>query len=210
MRQPSVITAMLALAALSAAAHAPRRDVKEPQTAKSAQATKAKVITNDNLCSQFAGGTATGSHETQKHNAQDDAFLSRIAGRWRLDYFRRGNTSWWPGHDSSRPKTETDYLIGSKTVLVQSVPEFRPPFITERYKFGSVSRVSETLVDVQFAKVSATCAVGDTQTARFKLSADGKQLEITKDPDDPEPTVEVLTLIDANWSAPVGHDKTPQ
>lgn len=213
MRKPGMLCVVFAgiACAASGAPGARLQPIAEPQSVKPSQAATPKVITNDNLCSQLAGGAKSKrAQETAAAASQNDVFLQRITGRWRLSYFRRGNTSWWPGHGTAQPKTETDYLIGPRSVLVESLPEFRPSFITERYKFGSVNRVSENLVDVQFAKLSTTCAVGEAQTARFKLSPDGKTLEITKDPDDPEPTVEVLVLVDANWTEPASKDNTPR
>jgi hypothetical protein len=81
---------------------------------------------------------------------------------------------------------------------IESRPEFNPPSITGRFVYGSVRKVYADLFDVALYK---PCEPSTQEVKRFKLSADGKTLEIAADAEgDPEPTIQVLELVDANSS----------
>lgn len=172
---------------------------RQAKAAKSATANKpAKVITNDTLSGQ---GACTEPAQSAKNapppGEMRTAFLRRISGRWNLSYYRRGNQSWWPDHGTSAPKTQTHYLFGPMELVVESRPEFNTPSVTARLTYGSVRKISAELFDLVLYK---PCEPATGETKRFKLSADGKTLEIATDAEgNPEPTVQVLQLVDANW-----------
>ena len=131
-------------------------------------------------------------------DAQGTAFLYRIAGRWNFAYVRRGNERWWPDRGMSRPKNEIHYLFRPKELLLESRPEFSLPSITDRFVYGSVRKISTDLFDVELHK-PAESAAGEIK--RFRLSPDGKILEIAADAESaPEPTIQVLELVDTDWS----------
>jgi hypothetical protein len=167
--------------------------------AKSDQSKKAKkVITNDNLGGQRA--TTTVSQSAKGAGTEDptvSSFLRRIAGRWNFAYVRKGNQRWWPDHGPSRPKNEVHYLFGPKELLIESRPEFNQPSINDRFVYGSVRKVSADLFDVELFRPPGPAQ----EIKRFKLSSDGRTLEIATDADQTsEPSIQVLELIDANWS----------
>src|SRR5689334_7912780 len=82
------------------------------------------------------------------------AFLHSVAGRWNFAYVRRGNQSWWPNHDSSRPKKEIHYLFGPEALLFEFRPEFALPSITGCFLYGSGHKVSAELFDLELRKPS--------------------------------------------------------
>lgn len=166
---------------------------RQAKAAKSAQSKKApKVITNDDMCEQTAD-TKIGAGTEDPEIA---AFLARIAGRWDLSYFRKGNTLWYPDHGMSAPKNKTVYDFGPKELVIRFMPEFGLSSVTDRFVYGSVRQVSSELFDVELQK---SCDPAGTQVKRFKLSSDGKTLELAADADtNPNPTVEVLVRQDTN------------
>jgi hypothetical protein len=171
---------------------------RQAKSAKSAAPNKAaKVITNETLNGQ--AGCPAPAQSVKDAAPQDEvrtAFLSRISGRWNLSYFRKGSQSWLPDHGSSQPKNQTHYLFGPTELAVESRPEFNPPSITARLSYGSVRRISSDLFDLAMHK---PCEPATEEIKRFKLSADGKTLEIAMDAEgNPEPTVQVLVLVDAH------------
>jgi hypothetical protein len=126
------------------------------------------------------------------------AFLYRVAGRWNSAFFRKGNTMWWPGHDSSAPKTKTHYLFGPKELLIESRPEFRSPSITEHFVYGSIKKAPADMFDVELRGPERSAT---EETKRFRFLPDRKTLEIATDAErDPEPTVHILELVDATWT----------
>lgn len=126
------------------------------------------------------------------------AFVRSIEGRWNFAHVRRGNQSWWPNHDSARPKNEIHFLFGPQALFVELRPEFALPSITGCFVYGSGNKVSAELYDLQLRKPSDSAA---TQTVRFKLSPDHKKLEMALDAEtNPEPAVQVLEFRDSNWS----------
>src|SRR5438445_7306425 len=173
---------------------------RQAKVAKSATPDKAaKDITNETLEGQGACSTpAQSPKETTPDDSLRKAFLRRSAGRWNVSYFRKGNQSWWPDHGSARPKNQIHYLFGLTELSIESRPEFNPPSITDRFAYGSVRKISADLFDVALYK---PCEPATQEIKRFKLSTDGKTLEIAADAEgNPEPTVQVLELVDANWS----------
>jgi len=173
---------------------------RQAKAAKTAAPNKpAKVITNETLSGQ-AGCTAP-APSAKDAAPQDDvrsAFLRRITGRWNLSHYRKGNQSWWPDHGSAQPKNQTHYLFGPTELAIESRPEFSAPSITARLSYGSVRKISENLFDLGMHK---PCEPATEEIKRFKLSADGKTLEIATDAEgNPEPTVQVLVLVDTNWT----------
>jgi hypothetical protein len=133
------------------------------------------------------------------NDAEVRAFLRRIAGRWAFDSYRKGNTSWWRDHESSRPRNAIHYLFGPHELLIESRPEFEKPSITDRFAYRVVGKVSADLFDVELYKPSEPASA---QIKRFKLAPGGKTLLIVSEADtDPEPTVQVLNLIDTRRSA---------
>jgi hypothetical protein len=173
---------------------------RQADASKSAASDKAaKVITNETPEGQ---GTCTTPAQPAKDVTPEDAlrraFLRRIAGRWNFAYVRKGNQRWWPDHGSSKPKNQVHYLFGPTELSIESRPEFNPPSITDRFVYGSVRKVYADLFDVALYK---PCEPGTQEVKRFKLSADGKTLEIAADAEgDPEPTIQVLELVRANSS----------
>jgi len=172
---------------------------RKAKAAKSAAPDKAaKVITNETLDGQ---GTCTApdlANDATPQNALRRAFLRRIAGRWNSAYYRKGSQSWWPDHGSSRPRNQIHYLFGPTELSIESKPEFNPPSITGHFVYGSVRRISEDLFDVALYR---PCEPATQEIKRFKLSTDGKTLEIAANAEgSPEPTVQVLELVDANGS----------
>jgi hypothetical protein len=172
---------------------------RQARAAKSAQSKKvAKVITNDDLGPQ--GVQVAPAQAAKGARTEDPAistFLRRIAGRWNFAYVRKGNTVWWPDHGSSRPKNQIHYLFGLTELLIESRPEFNLPSITDRFVYGSVRKVSADLFDVELINASEHTE----EIKRFKLSPDGKTLEIATGADlSSEPTCQVLELVDANWT----------
>lgn len=168
---------------------------RQAKTAKSATPDKAaKVITNETPEGEEACSTpAQSPKETTPDDALRKAFLRRIAGRWNVSYFRKGNQRWWPDHDSARPKNQTHYLFGPTELSIESRPEFNPPSVTGRFAYGSVRKISADLFDVALYK---PCEPATQEIKRFKLSNDGKTLEIAADAEgNPEPTVQVLELV---------------
>jgi hypothetical protein len=178
----------------------PADAARDAKAAKSAAPDKAaKVITNETLDRQ---GACAAPAQSTKGVAPEDtlrtAFLRRITGRWNFTYFHRGNQNWWPDHGAARPKNQIHYLFGPAELLIESRPEFTPPSITARFVYGSVRQISADLFDVALYK---PCEPATEEIKRFKLSANGKTLEIAADAEgSPEPTIQVLELVDANWS----------
>ena len=159
-----------------------------------------KVVTNETLTGQ---GACKDPAPSPKEAAPEDpvrtAFLRRIGGRWKLSYFRKGNQSWWPDHGTAQPKNQTHYLFGPLELLIESRPEFNPPSITARLVYGSVRKISEDLFDLGLYK---PCEPATEEFKRYKLSPNGKTLEIAIDAQsNPEPTVQVLELVDTNATA---------
>jgi hypothetical protein len=178
----------------------PADAAREAKAAKSAAPDKAaKVITNETLDRQGACTTAAQSaKEATPEDALRTAFLRRIAGRWNFAYFRKGNQNWWPDHGSAQPKNQIHYLFGPTELSIESKPEFNPPSVTGRFVYGSVRKISADLFDVALYK---PCEPATQEIKRFKLSTNGKTLEIAADAEgSPEPTIQVLELVDANWS----------
>ena len=167
----------------------------------------AKVITAETLQGQEACTTpAQPAKDVTPEDALRRAFLRRIAGRWNFAYVRKGNQRWWPDHGSAKPTSQIHYLFGPSELSIESRPEFNPPSITGRFEYGSVRKVYADLFDLALYK---PCEPGTQEVKRFKLSADGKTLEIAADADrDPEPTVQVLEFVDANW--PKRHKPGPK
>jgi hypothetical protein len=173
---------------------------RQAKAAKSAAPDKAgKVITNETLNGQAA---CTAPVQSAKDPTPEDAlrtaFLGRIAGRWNFTHFRKGNLVWRPDHSLAQPKNQIHYLFGPTELSIESRLEFNPPSITGRFVYGSVRKVSSDLFDVALYK---PCEPATQEIKRFKLSTDGKTLEIAADAEgNPEPTIQVLELVDANWS----------
>ena len=66
------------------------------------------------------------------------------------------------------------------------------------FVYGAVRKISEELFDVALHK---PCEPATQEIRRFKLSTDGKTLEIATDAEgNPEPTVQVLELVSINWA----------
>jgi hypothetical protein len=160
----------------------------------------AKVITNETLNGKDACKEAAPSaKEVAPEDPVRGAFLRRIGGRWKLSYFRKGNQTWWPDHGTAQPKNQTHYLFGPAELLIESRPEFNPPSITTRLVYGSVRKISEDLFDLALHK---PCEPATEETKRYKLSANGKTLEIATDAEsNPEPTVQVLELVEGASAA---------
>jgi hypothetical protein len=173
---------------------------RQAEAAKSAASDKAaKVITNETPEGQEACTTpAQPTKDVTPEGALRRAFLRRITGRWNFAYVRKGGQSWWPDHGSARPRNQIHYLFGPAELSIESRPEFNPPSITDRFVYGSVHKVSADLFDVALYK---PCEPATQEIKRFKLSTNGKTLEIAEDAEgDPEPTVQVLELVGANSS----------
>jgi hypothetical protein len=138
-----------------------------------------------------------GQKQTSLGDAVRSAFFRRIAGRWNSAYFRKGNQRWWPDHGSSRPRNQIHYLFGPTELSIESRPEFNPPSITGHFVYGSVRKISEDLFDVALHK---PCEPATQEIKRFKLSTDGKTLEIAADAEgNPEPAVQqALELVSSN------------
>lgn len=171
------------------------------------QAQAVKPVVSDEAAKVITAATAQGQEacttpaQPAKDVTPDDAlrraFLRRIAGRWNFAYVRKGNQRWWPDHGTARPTSQIHYLFGPTELSIESRPEFNPPSITDRFVYGSVRKVYADLFDVALYK---PCEPSTQEVKRFKLSADGKTLEIAADAErDPEPTVQVLELVDARW-----------
>jgi hypothetical protein len=172
---------------------------RQAETAKSAASDKAeKVITNETPQRPEACTTpAPPAKDVTPKDPLRRAFLRRIAGRWNFAYVRKGNQRWWPDHGSTQAKNQIHYLFGPMELSIESRPEFNPPSITGRFVYGSVRKVYADLFDIALYK---PCEPSTQEVKRFKLSADGKTLEIAADAErDPEPTIQVLELVDANW-----------
>jgi hypothetical protein len=171
---------------------------RQARASKSAATNKvAKVVTNETLNGQ---GDCTAPAQSTKDATPEDAvrvaFLRRIVGRWNLSYFRKGNQSWWPDHGTAQPKNQIRYLFGPTELSIESRPEFNLPSITARLVYGSVRKISADLFDLVLYK---PCEPATEEIKRFKLSANGKTLEIASDFEgNPEPTVQVLELVDPN------------
>ena len=173
---------------------------RQAEAAKSAASDKAaKVITNETPEGQGACTTpAQPTKDVTPEDALRRAFLRRIAGRWNFAYVRKGDQRWWPDHGSAQPKNQIYYLFGPTELSIESRPEFNPPSSTGRFVYGSVRKVSADLFDVALYK---PCEPATQEIKRFKLSTNGKTLEIAADAEgNPEPTIQVLELVDANWS----------
>jgi len=157
-----------------------------------------KVVTDETLTGQ--GACKEPAPSTKDATPQDPvraAFLRRIGGK--LFYFRKGNQSWWPDHGSAQPKNQIHYLFGPTELLIESRPEFNPPSITARLVYGPVRKISEDLFALALYK---PCEPANEEFRRYKLSANGKILEIaTYVEGHPEPTVQVMELVDANEAA---------
>ncbi|HKV64475.1 MAG TPA: hypothetical protein VJO16_21395 [Candidatus Acidoferrum sp.] len=83
--------------------------------------------------------------------------------------------------------------------MIESRPEFNPPSITARLAYGPVRKISENMFDLALYK---PCEPATEEFKRYKLSADGKTLEVATDAEgNPEPTVQVLELVDPNGAA---------
>jgi hypothetical protein len=68
---------------------------------------------------------------------------------------------------------------------------------TDRFVYGSVREISADLFDVELFRPPGPAQ----EIKRFKLSSDGRTLEIATDADQTsEPSIQVLELVDANWS----------
>jgi hypothetical protein len=173
------------------------RQAEAPKSAASDKA--AKVITAETPQGQEACTTpAQPTKDVTPDDALRRAFLRRIAGRWNFAYVRKGDQRWWPDHGSAQPKNQIHYLFGPTELSIESRPEFNPPSITGSFVYGSVSKVYADLFDVALYK---PCEPNTQEVKQFKLSADGKTLEIAAYAEgDPEPTIQVLERVDANWS----------
>ena len=135
-------------------------------------------------------------------DTQLTAFLYGLEGRWNLSSYRKGNESWWPDHGSSRPKNETHWIFRPRELVIESHPEFNPPFVSERWVWGSVRRVTSDVFDVRLQK-SDDSSIDETK--RFKLSPNGKILEIaTNAQNTPEPVIQVMDFISTD-----GPDEKP-
>jgi hypothetical protein len=158
-----------------------------------------KVITNETLDGQGnCSAPVPSRQEAGPDNTVRAAFLRRIGGRWKLSYLRKGNQTWWLDHGKAQPKNQIHYLFGPTELLVESRPEFNPPSVTARLVYGSVRKISADLFDLALQK---PCEPASEEIKRFKISADGKTLEIAADAEgNPEPTVQILELVDANWA----------
>ncbi len=131
------------------------------------------------------------------------AFFYRVSGRWNSSFFRKGNTMWWPDHGMSAPKTKTHYLFGPKELLIESRPEFSSPSITEHFVYGSIKKAPAEMFDVELRSQDPS-ATGKTK--RFRFLPDRKTLEIATDAErDPEPTVQILQVVDATWTPEAGN-----
>ena len=173
---------------------------RQAEAAKPAASDKpANVITAETPQGQDACTTpAQPAKDVTPHDALGRAFLRRIAGRWNFAYVRKGNQRWWPDHGSAQPKNQIHYLFDPTGLSIESRPEFNPPSITDRFVYGSVRKVYADLFDVALYK---PCEPSTQEVKRFKLSVDGKTLEIAADAEgDPEPTIQVLELVGANGS----------
>jgi hypothetical protein len=173
---------------------------RQAKAAKSSAPSGArKVITNETLDVQGnCSAPVPSSKEAGPDHTVRAAFLRRIGGRWKLSYLRKGNQTWWPDHGKAQPKNQIHYLFGPTELLVESRPEFNPPSVTARLVYGSVLKISADLFDLALQK---PCEPGSEEIKRFKISAGGKTLEIAADAEgNPEPTVRILELVDANWA----------
>ena len=171
---------------------------RQAKAAKSTARDKAaKVITNETLDGHGAcKEPAPPTKDATPGDAVRSAFFRRIAGRWNSAYFRKGSQRWWPDHGSSAPRNQIHYLFGPSELSIESRPEFNLPSITSHFVYGSVRKISEDLFDVALHK---PCEPATQEIKRFKLSTDGKTLEIAADAEgNPEPTVQVLELVSAN------------
>lgn len=170
---------------------------RQAKAAKSTQSKKAaKVVTNDDMCEQTADTKTDTKVGAGTEDPEIAVFLARIAGRWTLSYFRKGNTLWYPDHGMSAPKNKTVYDFGPNELVIRFMPEFGLPSVTDRLVYDSVRRVSPDLFDVDLQKF---CEPAGTQIKRFKLSSDGKTLELAADADtNPNPTVQVLVRDDTD------------
>jgi hypothetical protein len=159
-----------------------------------------KVVTNETLTGQgVCKDPAPSTKEATPEDPVRTAFLRRIGGRWKLSYFRKGNQSWWPDHGTAQPKNQTHYLFGPTELLIESRPEFNPPSITARLVYGPVRKISEDMFDLALYK---PCEPATEQLKRYKLSANGKTLEIATDAEgNPEPIVQVMEFVDPNGTA---------
>lgn len=173
---------------------------RQQADAKPAQATKSKkVVTNEDLQAQKGVSTAPVEAPTDPVAI---AFFRQIAGRWDFSSYHKGNTSWWRDHGLSKPKTEVHYLFGPKELLIETRPELDFPSVSGRFGYGSVRKVSEVLFDVELYTPPDR---NSTELKRFKLSGDGKTLEISVDrPGSSEPTVQDLKFVSKDWSANAG------
>jgi hypothetical protein len=106
------------------------------------------------------------------------AFLYRIAGRWNFVYVRKGNRRWWPDHGLAASRNQTHYIFRPTELVMESGPEFNPPSITDRFVYGSVRGVSADLFDVKLQRPDDPSG---GEIKRFKLSANGKTLELAVD-----------------------------
>lgn len=163
-------------------------DAARQQAATKSEPKKApRVMTNDDL---------NGVVEAPKDPVAT-TFLNRIAGRWDFTSYHKGNASWWYDHGTAKPKTEIHYLFGPTELLIEKRPELDVPIIIDRFAYRSVRQISADLFDVELYKPSDAASV---QIKRFKLSGDGKTLQISVDaPGAPEPTIQDLRFVDKNW-----------
>src|SRR2546422_2103040 len=176
--------------------------------AKSAAPDKAaKVITNETRDGQGAcPPPAQSTKDATPEDALRTAFLHRIAGRWNLAYSGKGNHHWWPNHGSAGPKNQIHYLFGPTELSIESRPEFNPTSVTGRFVYGSVRKISADVFDVALYK---PCEPATQEIKRFKLSINGKMLEITADAEgNPEPTIQVLELVEPSFALP--QEPTPK
>lgn len=115
-----------------------------------------------------------------------------------LAHVRRSNRSWWPNHDSARPKNEIHFLFGPRALFFQLRSEFALPSITGCFVYGPRNKVSAELYGLELRKPSDSAA---TQTVQCKPSPDHQKLEMALDAEtNPEPIVQVLEFRDSNWS----------
>ena len=159
--------------------------------------TQTNVITNDSMAQKDKAACTTPGTPPPPAAVQDritTAFLSRIAGRWKFSYVRKGNQMWYPDHGMAPPHTQVHYLFGPKELVIETRPEFDLPYVSDRFTYGPVRKISAELFDMELIH---ECGTDSPTPKRFKLSSDGKTLELADYVDkESDPTVQVLQFVD--------------